>query len=191
MTLFDISNGLLVSIIIAESLTLQRAVRRMAALRRAASDARDRVQALPSGTVAPKFTAATVGGGIFASPADLMGSHSILLFLPALTSRESAVDAAIHAMLAKADGRLRIVCHGSASACTRFSQLYELKRRVVPTLIDESGAIAELFRLERLPSAIDFDGNAAILKYGRQIGGDRWPVRVSASQLGNVRATSI
>jgi hypothetical protein len=184
MTLFDGATALLVGLVLVEGVALQNAVKRLARDRRAVRAERDRLQAFPSGTPAPSFALPVVGEGLFRSPADLKAGHSILLFLPVLTTREAAIDAAIHAMWVKADGCLRVVCHGSPLACARMEELYELGRRRVPMLIDESAHVAELLRIQRLPEAVEFDGDAALVKYGRQVGGERWPTRPHVTGFG-------
>lgn len=158
---------------------LQEAVRRTIRLKQLSSSSRRRKErrhasphTLPSGTLAPVFTARVGGTGRLVSLSDLKGHSTILLFVsPGESSSPfyAKLSAGTHALWHKADGHLYIVCRGGEQPCHQIMvdhQVEGFSRGHVPMILDEGGYIAERFLVSSTPQAVMLDEDARIIRYG-------------------------
>ena len=135
----------------------------------------DDLDVLPMGTEAPKFSGRLLGTQARLTTDDLKNHPSILLFVS--TAEEQlpeyeGLNAGIHTMWHKTDGRTYLVCNGSEESCRRLAKYHHVpgfKDNQVPIVLDEGGSIARRFMVRTTPQAVELDRNARVRRYGRPL----------------------
>lgn len=169
MRLFDLSYAALWGLVLLQALLLQGILREAVWLKRLVQDVGRKRDRLPTGTPAPDFTAPILGSDRVMRARELAGGETILLFVEASATASpaySSLDDGIHGLWHKAEGRLFLVCRGSAEECRK---LVEDRPFQVPVLVDEGGRVAESFLVSATPTAVGLDAEGRVASYGRPI----------------------
>lgn len=128
------------------------------------------------GTPAPEFIASELFTGERIASATWRGARSVLVFVsPACSVCEDAA-AEMRAFTTKSDMRLVGICRGGPQGCAQFAHA---NLPNVPVLLDNDGAIAQAFRIEQTPTAVEIDEEGRVYRYGyprttARIGLEEW-----------------
>lgn len=189
MGLFDLSYAALWGLVLLQALLLQEIVREAVWLKRLVHDFGRKRDRLPTGTPVPDFTAPVLDGDRVFRARQLAGGETILLFVEpsaAASPVYASLDDGIHGLWHKAEGRLLLVCRGSAEECRR---LVADRPFQVPVLVDEGGQIAASFLVSATPTAVGLDAEGRIASYGRPISAEQARAADEARKARQARGT--
>jgi hypothetical protein len=171
-TLFWASYFLLWGLVVVEAVVVREVVRHAVWLKRLYVPPvrlKD-VAGLPSGTPAPDFSGRLLGKDRTLTMWDLKGDPSILLFVAPKDSHLPGyrqLSIALHALRHRVEGHLYLVCGGTEGECRRFALGIEtLVEGEIPIIVDREASIAQGFRVESTPVAVELDEDLLVSRYG-------------------------
>ncbi len=173
--IFALSYVLLWGLIIIEAVVLREVLRKTIrfkqTLRNTSQRTVEEISWLHTGTPVPDFTAPLLGTGESLTTSQLRGEPGILLFVNAEESSPfyEKLATAIHGMWHKAEGRIYLICNGTPEACRQFARKHSVDEVAdkIPVVLDENGRIAESFRINETPQAVELDEYLRVKRYGR------------------------
>jgi hypothetical protein len=169
--LFGLTYGVLCGLILLEGLVLREVFAETLWFKRFYFDLKDGVEwTRPEpGTHIPDFSVPDLGRGrmFHASDFEAEGKDSILFFLSpndGSSQLNQDLETVLHALWHRVEGHLYLICSASSSACR---QLLDGKFPLDHVLLDEAGYLSRIFGIGFTPQAVELDGNARVLRYGR------------------------
>jgi hypothetical protein len=175
-TIFAISYLAACGVALFESFVLKRILRETLWFCRFYDDLSHGIEwkILPSGALAPEFSAPLLGTSQILSKSSLRELPSILLFISpheASSSKTYAnLGSVIHALWHRVKGRVYLVCAGRKEQCISFAhdrKLMGFAHNRVKVAWDENGEIARAFKITNTPQAVELDQDARVYRYGR------------------------
>ncbi len=160
-TVFWIGFAALWVLVLLHTLVLLEVVRRLGRVNPGLNDpiAQDR---LPTGTGAPTFTSRDLRSGEQFASTSLVGRALSLVFVGPRCSGCTALAQELSGP-AKPTEPMAMVCVGSAPDCAEFSRRYPF---TFPLLLDESGELAQEYKVRTTPTVVQIDRDWNILRYG-------------------------
>lgn len=166
---FDVTFAGLWALVAVETVVLVHLLRRTVRLKAevyAAMPNLMKMDRLAGGTFV-EFEAPDVESGAVVRSAELRGSPAALLFIRAQNGAEGVPSDwlldTIEGLRHKGEGRLFVLCDGSAAAC---AELLRGAGAEVPVLLDDGGRIADRFLVHKPPAGVLLDTDARITAYG-------------------------
>ena len=192
--LFALSYALLWGLIVLEAVVLREVLRKTLWFKRLYADFSRRSEPeklnwLPTGTLAPDFMAPLLWTGELLSTSHLGGNSSILLFVSpeAPSSLYEKLSLAIHVMWHNTDGHLYLVCNGSEEACQQLARDHRVEgftEDKVPVILDKDGWITRSFLIDSTPQAVSLGEDLRVKRYGRPAPNEQAAEnRVESSQM--------
>jgi peroxiredoxin len=114
------------------------------------------------GQMLPEFEATDVSGTTVTS-SDLVGREGAILFVSPDCSTCVTTLREVAALRARAGGNLVIVCKSRTERCQSLASFYDLD---VPVIPDEDRSLTDLFHIVAPPTAVRFDADGRVDRYG-------------------------
>ncbi len=177
MGFLEISYGLLWALIILQALLLRRALQQTVWVKRMYQEfGRRRSPKLRKNTPGPEFVLPIMDSDQVLSSVDLKGRNAALVFLAATDVRSpmyQQLDASLHGIWHKAEGRTFVVCHGTADQCRTMMPPLPTRESghqiEIPVLLDESGEVSRAYLVTRTPASVLLDEDFRVERYGHQL----------------------
>jgi hypothetical protein len=174
---FAFSYVFLWALVVLEAIALREVLRSAVKYKRIITDIKrsttvEEISWLRKGAPIPEFQAPLVDAPGFLTKSQLSGQTAILLFISTFAdpSVYEKLSIAIHGMWHKTEGRLYILCNGTARTCRRLVNQHlvqEISEGQIPIALDNGGLIAESFKISGTPEAIELDEKLCVKRYGR------------------------
>lgn len=193
--LFYVSYIALWALVIFHTLVLLEVVRRMGAGSEGVGGQvlpAEEGNLLESGTKAPTFETPEVLSGIVIRSEALQGQPTLLVFVAPHCPACKDVAEELEAFCRRVKARLVALCQGRAEDCARLAKDH---LPGILVLLDESGAIANSFRVTWTPTAVLLDNQWRVLRYGvpqfvHRLSLSEW-VMPGEDQMGSTQETKL
>lgn len=176
MTVLNVSYAVLWALVIVQAVVLREILRDTVWVKRMYEDHRRRrsQEPKPHGLQAPEFELRLRGSDRRLTHRDLPGGESVLLFMsPGDRLSRFHMDASIHGLAHKVEGRSYLIWEGEDDTCGDVAAFAEAYR--MPLAFDPDGRVARAFLVSTTPSAVLLDEQARVAKYGRLLPGEGAP----------------
>ncbi len=161
-TFYWFSYGALWLLVLLHTLVLLEVVRRLARVGPSQGEPMND-DLLRTGTAAPAFTSQDIRSGEQITSTSLIGQAMSLVFVGPRCSGCTALARDLSDPVKRTREPLAMICIGAESDCAEFSGRYSFD---FPLLLDESGQIAQEYKVHTTPTVIQIDDNWNVVRYG-------------------------